>query len=373
MILTIIVFILILGILIFAHEFGHFVSAKKAGVRVEEFGFGFPPRIFGIKKGETIYSLNLIPVGGFVKIYGEERSQPKAGRPRADKRAFYNKPIWQRAVILAMGVFMNLFIAAIFLSIVHGIGVPTIIEDGQEANYRNIQIQIVEIAKNSPAEQVGIKIGDAISELKVKFPPTADQPQAEKVNEVEDVQNFIAAHIDEEITIKIQRGKTVIEKNIIPRLSPPQGEGPTGIAMVKTGIISYPWYQAILKGFEATGRLLITIIGLVYLLIRNLITGGKMIGEIAGPVGIYNITSQMVQLGWVYVLQFTAILSINLAIINFLPFPALDGGRLLFLLIEKIKGRPIKPKIEHLANSIGFAILILLMIIVTFRDVIKLF
>lgn len=369
MILTIIVFILILGILIFAHELGHFVSAKKAGVKVEEFGFGFPPRLLAIKKGETTYSLNLIPVGGFVKIYGE--SQPAAGHPQGEKRtkskrAFYNKPIWQRAIILAMGVIMNLFIAAIFLSILHNIGIPSLVEQGKESAYKNIQIQIVEIASNSPAKQAEIKIGDTIAGL------SADGQNIEP-KEIEDVQSFIAANVDKEIIIKIQRGKTIIEKNIIPRLNPPEGEGPLGIAMAKIGTISYPWYQAILKGFEATGRLLITIIGLFYLLIRNLITGGKMIGEIAGPVGIFNLTAQMVQLGWVYVLQFTAILSINLAIINFLPFPALDGGRLLFLLIEKIKGKPIKPRTEHFANSIGFAILILLMIIVTFRDVVKLF
>lgn len=362
MILTVIVFILILGILIFAHEFGHFVSAKKAGVKVEEFGFGFPPRLLAIKKGETTYSLNLIPVGGFVKIFGEE----SPGKRTKNKRAFYNRPIWQRAIILAMGVIMNLFIAGIFLSILHNIGIPSLVEQGKEIAYKNIQIQIVEIADNSPAKQAEIKIGDTIKQLTINSEQLT-------IKEIEDVQKFIAANIDKEITIKIQRGKTIIEKNIIPRLNPPEGEGPLGIAMAKIGTISYPWYQAILKGFEATGRLLITIIGLFYLLIKNLITGGKMIGEIAGPVGIFNLTAHMVQLGWVYVLQFTAILSINLAIINFLPFPALDGGRLLFLLIEKIKGRPIKPKIEHLANSIGFAILILLMIIVTFRDVVKLF
>lgn len=362
MILTIIVFILILGILIFAHEFGHFISAKKAGVKVEEFGFGFPPRIFGIKKGETVYSLNLIPIGGFVRIYGEEEGKKKT----KSKRAFYNKPVWQRAIILSMGVIMNLFIAAIFLSIVHGIGIPSFVEVGQEANYRNIQIQIVEVAKESPAAKAELKIGDSI------FAFSFGETRAE-VKEIEDVQKFIAMHADQEISVEIKRGKTIFQKNITPRISPPEGQGAMGIAMAKTGTMSYPWYQAILKGFEATGKLLITFITLFYALIKTLILRGAMIGEIAGPVGIFNLTSQMVQLGWVYVLQFAALLSINLAIINFIPIPALDGGRLLFLLIEKIKGKPIKPKTEHLANSIGFAILILLMVVITFRDVIKLF
>ena len=358
--LTIVVAILILGILIFAHELGHFISAKKAGVRVEEFGFGFPPRIFSFKKGETIYSLNLIPIGGFVKIYGEERDR----KDTKSKFAFYNKPAWQRAIILLAGVFMNLVVAVIFLSIVHGIGVPTIIENGENA--RNIQIQIIEVVKNSPAEIAGIKIGDSIQELSFKN-------ESIKITTIEEVQNFISLHIGEEIQMTFKRGDEIISSKMTPRPNPPEGEGATGIAMAKTGLISHPWYEAIWLGIKTTGQMIITMVGLFYLLIKTLIVKGTMIGEVAGPVGIYNITTHMVKLGWVYVLQFAAILSINLAIINALPFPALDGGRLLFLLIEKIKGKPIKFKTERTVNAIGFAILILLMIVVTFRDVVKLF
>ena len=358
--LTIVVAILILGILIFAHELGHFISAKKAGVRVEEFGFGFPPRIFSFKKGETIYSLNLIPIGGFVKIYGEERDR----KDTKSKFAFYNKPAWQRAIILLAGVFMNWVVAVIFLSIVHGIGVPTIIENGENA--RNIQIQIIEVVKNSPAEIAGIKIGDSIQELSFKN-------ESIKITTIEEVQNFISLHIGEEIQMTFKRGDEIISSKITPRPNPPEGEGATGIAMAKTGLISHPWYEAIWLGIKTTGQMIITMVGLFYLLIKTLIVKGTMIGEVAGPVGIYNITTHMVKLGWVYVLQFAAILSINLAIINALPFPALDGDRLLFLLIEKIKGKPIKFKTERTVNAIGFAILILLMIVVTFRDVVKLF
>ena len=361
MLLTIIVFILILGLLIFSHELGHFITAKKAGVKVEEFGFGFPPRIFGFKKGETTYSLNAIPVGGFVKIFGEE------GKRRSrSKFAFYNKPAWKRALILVMGVLMNMVVAAILLSVVHILGVPTIIEQGQETNYKNIQIQVVETAKNSPAENAGVKIGDAIISLSFG---------GEKafIKEIEDVQTFVAFHSGQEITMEIKRGGETLSKQLTPRVNPPENEGALGIAMSKTGTMSYPWYTAILKGFETAGRLFVVMIEMFWLLIKNLITNGKMIGEVAGPVGIVVVTSQMVKLGLVYVLQFAAILSINLALLNILPFPALDGGRLLFLLIEKIKGKPIKFKTERLANSIGFAILIALMLIVTFRDVIRLF
>ncbi len=315
MLLTIIVFILILGLLIFAHELGHFVSAKKAGVKVEEFGFGFPPRIFSFKKRETIYSLNLIPLGGFVKILGET-SEEKRSR---SKFAFYNKPTWQRAIILVMGVVMNLFVAVILLSIVHGIGVPSFV-DGN-ANYRNIQIQIVDIAKDSPAQKSGIKIGDAFLSL-------AHGSEKIGIKEIEDVQNFIAFHAGQEIIIEIKRGNEILQKNIVPRINPPKDEGALGVAMSKTGLVSYPWYKAILKGFEATGKMFITMIEMLWLLLKTLILKGKMIGEVAGPVGIATLTFQMVQLGWVYVLQLAAILSINLALLNILPFPALDGGRL---------------------------------------------
>jgi regulator of sigma E protease len=362
MLLTIIVFILILGLLVFVHELGHFISAKRAGVKVEEFGFGFPPRIFAFTKGETTYSLNAIPVGGFVKIFGEDNDENRG----TSQRAFYNKPIWQRAIILVMGVVMNLLIAGILLSIVHGIGIPSAVDAGQEANYKNVQIQIVEIAKNSPAEKAGIKMGDAIIALSFGTEKTA-------IKEIDEVQKFIAFHSGQEITMEIKRGNEALSKSLTPRVDPPKDEGALGIAMSKTGLMSYPWYTAILKGFEATGRLFITMITLFYQLIKTLILKGTMIGEVAGPVGIVVLTGQMVKLGLVYILQFAAILSINLALINILPFPALDGGRLLFLLIEKIKGKPIKFKTERVANTLGFAILIGLMLIVTLRDVIKLF
>ena len=364
MLLTIIVFILILGLLIFSHEFGHFISAKKAEIKVEEFGFGFPPRVFGIKKGETLYSLNLIPLGGFVKIYGEQRTKIRIFK---DRRAFYSRPIWQRAIIIAMGVCMNLLLAAILLSIVHGIGVPTIIENSSmAANAKNVQIQIIEIAKDSPAETAGLKMGDAIQELKA-------QNSSLKINEVEQMQEFVARYAGEDITLIIKRGNDVLEKTLTPRISPPEGEGPLGVALAKTGIITYPWYAAIWQGIKTTGQLIVTFIEFFYQLLKTLILKGVLIGELAGPVGIAALTSQMTKLGFVYILQFAAILSINLAIINAIPFPALDGGRLLFLAIEKIKGKPVSAKAENLVNSIGFALLIVLMILVTFRDIKKIF
>ena len=374
-ILTIIVSILILGLLILSHEFGHFISAKKLGIKVEEFGFGFPPRIFSVKKGETVYSLNLIPFGGFVKIHGEQRpvklTENLLSKFKKNKRTFYNRPIWQRAIIIAMGVIMNLFLAVVMLSIVNGIGVPTVIENGMQAmptgrQAKNIQIQIIEIINGSPAKEAGLKAGDTINELKVNG-------QTLQVSEVDDVQKFVARYAGEKITLIIKRGNETLEKTLVPRISPPLDEGPLGIALAKVGIVKYSFFTAIWRGLKTTAELTITFIGLFYQLLKTLIIHGKLMGEVAGPVGIASIAFQMTKLGISYVLQFIAILSVNLAIINIIPFPALDGGRLLFLAIEKFKGSPVSEKVERLINSLGFALLIVLLALVTFRDVTKLF
>ena len=358
MLTTIIVFILILGLLIFVHEFGHFIVAKRAGVKVEEFGFGFPPRIFGIKKGETIYSLNLLPIGGFVKIHGEEGKPTDKQSPKgSDKgRAFYNKPIRTRAVILVAGVTMNLLLAAFLLSIGYWLGLPAVIDD-QTTDLGGVRIQITQVAFDSPASQAGIKMGDIITQF----------------NKVGDMQKFVDEHKGQEITLTIQRGDKILEKTLVPRVNHPENEGPLGIALARTAIVSYPWYRALIMGITSTINLTWLIIAALGGLLWQLIMTGRLAIEIAGPVGIFNLTGQAAQLGFIYLLQLTALISINLAIINILPFPALDGGRLLFLAIEKIKGSPVSQKIERLTHTVGFVILILLMIAVTWRDIVRIF
>ncbi|MBL7155221.1 MAG: RIP metalloprotease RseP [Candidatus Portnoybacteria bacterium] len=364
MFLTIIVFILILGLLIFVHEFGHFILAKRAGIRVEEFGFGFPPRIFGIRKGETLYSLNLLPIGGFVKIYGEDGKT--ASPTKKDKaRAFYSKPISTRAGILVAGVTMNLVLAAFLLSIGYWLGLPAVVDD-QTTDLIGSRVQITQVAFDSPAEKAEIKMGDIIKQL------TINNKQL-TINTVGEMQEFVEAHQGEEIIVVIQRGDEVLEKTLVPRVSPPENEGPLGVALARTAIVSYPWYRALIMGITSTVNLTWFIIVALGGLLWQLLMTGKLAIEIAGPVGIFNLTGQAAQLGFIYILQLTALISINLAIINILPFPALDGGRLLFLFIEKIKGSPVSQKIEKIAHTAGFVILILLMVAVTWRDVVRLF
>jgi regulator of sigma E protease len=383
MFLTIVVFILILGLIIFVHELGHFVLAKRAGIKVEEFGFGFPPRIFSVKRGETIYSLNLLPLGGFVKIYGED------GKKKNDAdtgRAFYNKPIGTRAKILVAGVGMNFLLAAFLLGIGHWIGLPGVVDD--EVVVEGTKVQITQVAFDSPAEEAGIKVGDTIVVLrpKVEEPktnttrPKVYPKQSEgfvqddvAISTVSQVQEFVDIHRGEKIIVVIQRGDEILEKEVVPRIFHSEKEGALGIALARTAIVSYPWYQALAKGIVDTIKLTWFIIIALGTVFWQLITTGRLAVEIAGPVGIFNLTGQVAQLGFIYILQFTAILNINLAIINVLPFPALDGGRLLFLMIEKVKGSPISQKIENFVHTAGFVILILLMIAVTWRDIVRIF
>ena len=368
MIISILILILSLGILIFVHELGHFISAKATGIKVEEFGFGYPPRIFGIKIKDTLYSLNLLPFGGFVKIYGETKSD-KSIKIKDKEKTFWAKPAWQRAIVLTMGVVMNIILAGILLSLVFKIGAPTIVTKELEERslaqnwaIKNIEIKILEISPNSPAEQAGLMVGDAILSAKYK-------DEIQEIKKEENLQKFITRHAGESIVLTVKRNGEILEKQVVPRISPPQNQGPIGIFLAKVGTVSYPWYTAIWQGFKRAGQLLVEFVVLFFQLIKNLILKGASMGRITGPVGIAVLTFQMTKLGLAYVLQFIAIISLNLAILNILPFPALDGGRLLFLAIEKIKGSPISPKTENLVNSIGFAVLIFLMILVTIKDI----
>ncbi|NQV00359.1 MAG: RIP metalloprotease RseP [Parcubacteria group bacterium] len=370
MILTIIVFVIILGLLIFIHELGHFVTARKMNVRVEEFGFGFPPRAFGIYKSKdgkwkkvfgnkelekdqnTVYSLNWLPIGGFVKIFGEE------GEGEKDPNSFMSKPVWVRSLILSAGVFMNFVLAMVLLTIGFKIGLPQAVEEGDTA--RDLKIQIAQVSKDSPAESSGLAIGDQIVSIGGK-----------EFIEIEDVQEKIKSESGKEVNFKIRRGNEDLNIKATPRENPPEGEGALGVALAKTGIVSYPLFQSIWMGITTTFTIIVAILLAFYDIIHNLIVQKPISAEFAGPVGIAVLTGQVTRMGFVYILQFAAVLSINLGILNILPFPALDGGRILFLLIEKIRGKKVSQKIENTIHMAGFFLLILLLVVVTFKDIFK--
>jgi len=355
MLITLIVFIFILGLLVFVHELGHFVAARKNGVKVEEFGFGFPPRMFGVKRGDTIYSLNWIPLGGFVKIKGE------AGENREDADSFAHKKIWQRALILASGVLMNFVLAAVLLSFGFMIGLPQAI-DGENgyARIRDAKIQIIQVLDGTPAKEAKIETGDTLLSI-----------DGVKIEEISQMQDYVAGKIGVPVKMIFDRSGGEIEKEVTPVFLPETGRGSIGVGLLKSGIVSYPWYLSLWKGAEATASFTGNVIIAFYELIKNLIVAQKVSVDLSGPVGIAVLTGQVARMGFIYLLQFTAMLSINLAVINFLPFPALDGGRIIFLIIEKIRRRPVSQKIENLVHNIGFAMLMVLILLVTYRDVAK--
>jgi len=359
MLLTILIAFFSLIGLIIIHEFGHFILAKKFGVWVEEFGIGYPPRLFGKKIGETLYSFNLLPFGAFVKIHGEEEIKDSP-------RSFSQKPIWQRCLIVFGGVLSFWLIAFILLTFVMGFGAQVAIEDEVNYSIKEPKVQIVAVAANSPAELSGLRAGDTIKKISI------DNSQF-LVNKVKEVQAITEQYKGKEITLTIERGKEIFGVSLTPRTTPPKEEGPMGIALIRTAIKSYPWYEAPLRGISATGNLTLGVIQGWIQAGQNYFQGRPSGVQMMGPVGIFSLFTQVSRLGIVYFLQFIAIISVYLALFNILPIPMVDGGKLLFLGIEKIRKKPIPQKIEQNINSIFFTFLLALMIWVTIKDIARLF
>jgi len=336
--MSIILFFAVLAILILAHELGHFLFAKLSKIKVEEFGFGFPPRVFGFRRGETIYSFNLIPFGGFVKICGED------------------------------GVLFNLLLAWSLLTATYLIGAPVSVEEnGIPGNYfKEKGVMIIQIQEGMPAELSDLRPGDYLLRFFGKNEKTLE------ISDIKEVQNFIANHPEEEIRMDYLRKGKVFSTKAIPLKNPENGKGILGIAMEKVGIVRLPFHRAIWEGLKTTVRLTGLIAEAFVDFFTGIFTERKILAQIAGPVGIAGIIASAAQSGPIFILQLVALLSINLALINFLPFPALDGGRLMFLAIEVIRRKPISAKFSNIAHNLGFAILISLMLIITYLDILKL-
>lgn len=355
MLTTLVIFILMLGVIVLVHEFGHFYMARKNGVKVEEFGIGFPPKLFSVKRKDTVYAINLIPLGGYVKIKGED------GGNKDDKDSFSSKKIWQRIVIVSAGVVMNVILAMVLFSIGFMVGSPQVIDgQGSSARIRDTKIQIVQVLENSPADIAGMKTSDIILSI-----------DGNKFEDEESLRNYISDNSEKEQIFLIKREGLEIEKKVKPEYIEEVGKKAAGIAFSKTGIVSYPWYIAIYEGIKYTFLLIGAIVVGFYELIRNLITHQAAGMQVAGPVGIASLTGKVARMGIVYFINFVALISVNLAVINFIPFPALDGGRVLFLIIEKIRKKPVSAKVENTIHTIGFALLMVLIIWVTIIDVSK--
>lgn len=343
--ITVIVFLIVLSILVLIHELGHFLVAKKFGVKVEEFGFGLPPRVFGVKRGETIYSLNLLPIGGFVKLYGEDGV-------KKDKRAFSSRPVWQRAAIVVAGVAMNFVLAVLIISYLFTQGIPVPKE----------RVHLEGVAKGGPAEAVGLRKGDVLLEI-----------DGRKVEKTADALSYTKEKLGQKVTLRIQREKERLSFEIVPRKEYPKDEGPMGIVISNIEKVTYPLYQAPFLGTLEALKLSFFIGAGVAVLLWQFIVQGVVPTGVAGPVGIAQVTGQAVTSGAMAVISLTGILSLNLAVLNILPIPALDGGRLLFIAIEAVLRRRVNPHLERYAHTIGMILLLLIIALITFRDITRLF
>ena len=347
MLITIVSFLAVIAVLIIAHELGHFITAKAFGVKIEEFGLGYPPRLFGLKRGGTIYSLNALPLGGFVKMTGEE--DPKAAGSLA------SKGVGTRLIVLSAGSLVNALLPLILFSI--ALMLPHVVV--------NQQVVAKEVATDSPAEMAGIQTGDIFISVNGK-----------PVNNTFDLTRYIDLNLGKEITILVEHSDlTTEEVALIPRWQPPPEQGAIGLAIDvdlanATEVVateSLPFWKAIPLGINQTIETL--------LLFKNAILGillGTTELEPVGPVGIAQITGEVAKAGPSPLLEWTSIISINLAIINLLPLPALDGGRIAFVLLEWVRrGKRISPQKEGLVHMIGFVLLMGLILAITYQDIMR--
>ncbi len=345
------IFIIIgLALLIIVHELGHFLMAKFFKVKVEEFGIGFPPKLLAKKIGETIYSLNLLPLGGFVKIYGEDFLERIEIQDQ--ERSFSHQPIWRRSLIVLAGIFMNIIFAWLLLSFVLMIGLPS-------------RLFISKVFPDSPAFFAGLKSGDLIIEARSQNFVLKDPIP------VQDFINLVNQAVQENllINLKVKRGMEVLEFEIKGRSNPPSGQGALGVALNTFGLAKRNFFKSFYDGFKITFNNFLAFTFYFYQFIGDLFWGKADLEQVAGPVGVFVLASQAGSLGFIYFLHFLSLISLNLAVLNLFPLPILDGGRFFLLILEKIKGSALSPKFKLFVYSLSFILILALILLVTVKDI----
>jgi regulator of sigma E protease len=337
----------ILLVLVLIHEWGHFVTARWVGVKVEEFGFGLPPRLFGFVRNGVLYSINALPIGGFVRMLGEDRASE-------DPAAFAQKRPWQRALVVSAGALMNFLFAVILLTaITSGYGRPT----------PTGHAEINGVVRGSPAEAAGWRPGDVIVSV-------AGTP----VTEYRQLTPLIKQYAGQTITVELRRGDQTITTTITPRLNPPPGEGATGVVIApQVEYVPLPLWEAAPASFGTALRISWSMLEGLGGLLVSLVDRSVNVGPMTGPIGMGQLVGEAVAQSqlplWVTLANLTALLSLNLFLLNLLPLPALDGGRLLFIGIEVVRGRRVHPDREGLVHFVGLVVLLALIMVISVFDV----
>ena len=354
-------FLLVLSVLVIFHECGHFLAARLFKLKVDEFGFGFPPRLFGKKYGETLYSVNAIPLGGFVRIKGVAGDDPDMQRDKDDRSSFSSRSPLVKIVVLTAGIMMNLLLSVLLFSGVFMLGVPTTIDQVTEgAVVSDQRLVVTNVGESTPAQAAGVMAGDVVLSVDGAVDPTAAE-----------LQEQLGKITDAEVELEIKRGDENIKLSVTP--GPIQygdagyigiGVGIEDVVTARYGLVSSV-AQAVKTTLVITKQIFVALVNLFL----DLFLKAKVSDDVSGPIGIAVLTGQVASLGATSLLQFMAVLSINLALFNLLPIPALDGGRLLSVLIELVRGKPVNEKVESLVHSIGFGLLLLMVVFVTFRDI----
>lgn len=346
--LTVALLLVILSVLVVIHEFGHFIAARIFGVSVEEFGLGFPPRAAILKKGEqTTYTLNWLPFGGFVKLKGEQGESH-------DADSFVAQAIWKKIIILGAGVFMNLAFAVLVFTGGYTFGVPQSVEGVAGASsMRDFRIQVINVRSESPAQKAGLQSGDIITSI-----------SGQTFTAISGIQQYVGVREGTALAVEIQRNGSSLSMNISPQKLGSNGPVGFGVGLVALATISYPIHIAFWESVKTTGVLVKSI----FVTLGSAFKKREFDGFV-GPVGIAEHAAQAAKLGISYLLNLMALISVSLAIFNVLPIPALDGGRILFAIIEKVRGRTLKAEVENTIHFVGFALLLLLLVLVTVRDV----
>lgn len=383
--LTVLIFLIVLTLVVLVHEAGHFFVAKWSGMKVYEFGWGFPPRAFGFYKDPktakikwvrgsskenlkevaggtetveefpaTLYSVNWLPLGGFVKIKGENDHN-------AGPDSFAAKSRTKRLITLLAGVIMNFLLAAILLGLGFMIGLPTNVtelNDPKAIVVEAPEVMIQGVEKDSPASQAGVKPGDRVLAI-----------NAEPMETAAELVSFVKNHPQDVLAVEIKRAEDIFTLEIKPSLVAGADTPRLGVVLADAGMVRYPWYLALIKGFQAAGVGFISIFTSFYTLIKGLFAGTGAAMGVSGPVGIAVAVGESARLGFSYLINITAMISLSLAAMNVLPIPALDGGRALFVIIESIFRKKVPAKIEQIVHGTGFILLLALILVITWRDI----